>query len=403
MADLNSSVRISGFVLGSLMFQHFNSDCDVEGLIIGESKAEERSNITDSQIENIQFEHTINIQKHISCRNLNSFYNRIGEVNQDELGHILSNYKKENVIGWYKQRRNTDQQMTFREQLVHKNLKKTLSNHELIFLLLTPSDITSSGSTHKLEYAVYRSRGSQYRRVPVLVSNLGLLEQQDYWRLSASCLSINYNRAVSKHRSQFFSSDGSLQEVDEMNDMNNSLQVELKMACKEVEASERLVEKLLADVSALRRTVSERKEKQRKKPEGDYLSPAQPQENVLLCEAIKTLFPGEAVLRTQVLTLQGFPVPEFCCGTDHKIDIATTLPLILAQTLPKGRKARLGRGGGTSWRKRPLCELSEASKRRKCMQEELESSVSGSETEEDLMLPDNQNGTSLAVSNSPVF
>lgn len=30
-----------------------------EGLILGESKAEERSNITDSQINNIQFEHTI--------------------------------------------------------------------------------------------------------------------------------------------------------------------------------------------------------------------------------------------------------------------------------------------------------------------------------------------------------
>ena len=30
-----------------------------EGLIPGESKAEARSNITDSQIDNIQFEHTI--------------------------------------------------------------------------------------------------------------------------------------------------------------------------------------------------------------------------------------------------------------------------------------------------------------------------------------------------------
>lgn len=30
-----------------------------EGLILGETKAEERSNITDSQIDNIQFEHTI--------------------------------------------------------------------------------------------------------------------------------------------------------------------------------------------------------------------------------------------------------------------------------------------------------------------------------------------------------
>lgn len=64
---------------------------------------------------------------------------------------------QENVIGWYKQRRNTDQQMTFRKQVVHENLKRAVSNQELIFLLLTPSEVTSSGSTHTLEYAVYRS------------------------------------------------------------------------------------------------------------------------------------------------------------------------------------------------------------------------------------------------------
>ncbi|XP_013984913.2 BRCA1-A complex subunit Abraxas 1 isoform X1 [Salmo salar] len=145
--------------------------------------------------------------------------------------------------------------MTFRKQVVHENLKRAVSNQELIFLLLTPSEVTSSGSTHTLEYAVYRSHCS----VPVRVSNLGLLEQQDYWRLSASCSSVNYNRAVWKHRYRLFSLDGSLQEVDEINEMNNSLQVELKMACQKVEESERLVEELLADVSSVRRTVSERK------------------------------------------------------------------------------------------------------------------------------------------------
>uniref|UniRef100_A0A674CD34 BRCA1-A complex subunit Abraxas 1 n=1 Tax=Salmo trutta TaxID=8032 RepID=A0A674CD34_SALTR len=367
MVDSISSVRISGFVLG---------------LILGESKAEARSNITDSQINNIQFEHTINIQKHISCRKLNSFYNSIGEVNQDEVRHLLSNYKEENVIGWYKQRRNTDQQMTFRKQVVHENLKRAVSNQELIFLLLTPSEVTSSGSTHTLEYAVYRSHCSQYRSVPVRVSNLGLLEQQDYWRLSASCSSVNYNRAVWKHRYRLFSLDGSLQEVDEINEMNNSLQVELKMACQKVEESERLVEELLAEEL--------------------LASPLQPSLRRMYCsEAIKTLFPGAALLQTQALTFQGFPVPEFCCNTDHGIDITTTLPLILTHTVPKARKGRLVRSGGTPWRKRPLCESSDAPKRRKRMLEETEGSslsVSRSETEEDL-IPANQNRNNLDMSN----
>uniref|UniRef100_A0A8C7GDX4 Abraxas 1, BRCA1 A complex subunit n=1 Tax=Oncorhynchus kisutch TaxID=8019 RepID=A0A8C7GDX4_ONCKI len=327
MADSNSSVRISGFVLGSLMFHHFNSDSDVEGLIPGESKAEARSNITDSQIDSLS----------ITIRQLST-------------STLFDFPIQENVIGWYKQQRYTDQQMTFREQVIHENLKRAVSNQELMFLLLTPSEVTSSGSTHKLGVCSLQITFSQYRSVPVRVSNLGLLEQQDYWRLSASCSSVNYNRAV-----------------DEINEMNNSLQGKLKVACKKVEESERLVEELLADVSSLR-TVSERKQEQ-KKTDGDS-TPAQSQENVLLCEAIKTLFPG------------------FCCNTDHDIDITTTLPLILTHTVPKARKGRLGRGGGTSWRKRPLWESSDTPKRRKNMLEETEGSslsVSGPETEDDLI------------------
>lgn len=62
---------------------------------------------------------------------------------------------KENVIGWYKQRRNTSQQMTFMEQVIHQNMRKNLSNQELVFLLLTPSQATVSGSTHRLEFSAF--------------------------------------------------------------------------------------------------------------------------------------------------------------------------------------------------------------------------------------------------------
>uniref|UniRef100_A0AAZ3R6E4 Uncharacterized protein n=1 Tax=Oncorhynchus tshawytscha TaxID=74940 RepID=A0AAZ3R6E4_ONCTS len=359
MADSNSSVRISGFVLGSLMFHHFNSDSDVVS-----TKLKREANITDSQIDNIQFESSLSILLP-------------GQLSTSTLFDFPI---QENVIGWYKQQRYTDQQITFREQVIHENLKRAVSNQELMFLLLTPSEVTSSGSTHKLGVCSLQITFSQYRSVPVRVSNLGLLEQQDYWRLSASCSSVNYNHAVWKHRYRFFSLDGSLQEVDEINEMNNSLQGKLKWR------SERLVEELLADVSSLR-TVSERKQEQKKKMDS---TPAQSQENVLLCETIKTLFPGAALLQTQALTFQGFPVPEFCCNTDHGIDITTTLPLILTHTVQR-----------TSWIKHPLWESSDTPKRRKNMLEETEGSslsVSGSETEDDL-IPDNQNRNNLDMSN----
>ena len=62
----------------------------------------------------------------------------------------------QDVVGWYKFRRHSDQVMTFRERLLHRNLQKHLSSQELVFLLLTPSIITESCSTHRLEHALYK-------------------------------------------------------------------------------------------------------------------------------------------------------------------------------------------------------------------------------------------------------
>ncbi|KAJ8393980.1 hypothetical protein AAFF_G00055130 [Aldrovandia affinis] len=402
MAELNTTVCISGFVLGSLMFQHFNHDSDAEGFILGECKAEERSHITDSQIDNIQFEHIINIQKHISCHRLSSFYDHAGEVKQDEIRRILSSCKEESVMGWYRQRRNTEQRMTFREQVVHRNLKRVLSNHELVFLLVTPSEVTSSSSTHRLEYSVYRSHGSQYQNIPVLVSNLGLLEQQDYWMSSVPCSSLNNSQAVKKHRCKFFCLDGSLSEVNEVNDMNDTLQAELKTTCGEVEESERSVEKLLADISALRKAVAEKKLKKEQCEKDHHPASNLPQENVMLCKAMRALFPESPLLRSQALTFQGTPDLGFCCSATHGIEI-TSLPLILTHWDAQAKRwgtGRLVRPCG----KRRLTQESQATKRKRRSAMDTDSegplTVSGSETEEELLASQNGNREML---NSPVF
>ncbi|KAJ8260912.1 hypothetical protein COCON_G00166350 [Conger conger] len=376
MAELNTSVCISGFVLGSLMFQHFNSDSDAEGFILGECKAEETSNITDSQIDNIQFEHLINIEKHIPCLRLGSFYNNIGEVNPDDIRRILSSCKE--------------------------NLKKALSNHELVFLLLTPTKATPSGSTHRLEYSVYRSHGSQYHNLPVLVSNLGMLEQQDYWRLSVPCSSLSSCQAVKKHRSKFFCKDGSLSEVNEINNMNDTLQTELQAACVKLEKSERSIETLLADISALRTAVTEKKQKQA--CEKDQLRASIPPQNVMLCEAMRTLFPQSPLLQTQTLTQGGAPAVEFCCSACHGFDISSSLPLIETHWDAQARKWRTGKQA-RSWGKRGLAEEFQQTKRkRKRRGADTDSEgplmLSGSETEDELLASQNGN---QETSNSPVF
>ncbi|KAM4719629.1 BRCA1-A complex subunit Abraxas 1 isoform 3-T3 [Anableps anableps] len=173
---------------------------------------------------------------------------------------MLAENKQDSVIGWYRQRRHSEQLMTFREKLVHEKLKSALKNPHMIFLLLTSSRVTPSDSTHRMEYSAFTSRSRHFLNVPVLVTNLGLLEQQGYWRVSAPCSASGYSLTMNKHGSRFFSPSGLVKEVDEMNKMNDSLQVELQKACREVEESERAVEALQVEVSALRRSLREKQQ-----------------------------------------------------------------------------------------------------------------------------------------------
>ncbi|XP_026210486.1 BRCA1-A complex subunit Abraxas 1 [Anabas testudineus] len=306
------TVRVSGIVVASLMFHHVNSDSDVEGLILGESKFEEQITISDSQADHIHIEETYNVQKHIACRKLNNFYNSVGAVDVEAIKKLLADNKQESVIGWYRQRRNTDQQMTFREKIVHENLKSALSNPHIIFVLLTPSKLTPPGSTHRMEYAAFISRSREFMNVPVLVNNLGLLEQLAYWKVSAPCSAAGYNVTMKKHGSKFFSSNGLLREVNEVNKMNETLQSELQKACRNVEESERLVETLQAEVSTLRRRV---REKKRSKAAGDADGGRleQQKNNPRLHEAVRVLFACSSLFHTQTLTLDAFPVADGCC------------------------------------------------------------------------------------------
>ncbi|KYO42732.1 BRCA1-A complex subunit Abraxas 1 isoform X2 [Alligator mississippiensis] len=360
MEGESTSALLSGFVFGALAFQHLNAGSDTEGFLLGDVKGEAKNSITDSQMDDVEVVYTIDIQKHIPCYQLFSFYSSAGDLNEAALKKILSGCEK-NVIGWYKFRRNTDQTMTFRERILHRNLQSKLSNQGLVFLLLTSSVTTESCSTYRLEHALHRPQEGLFQKVPLVVTNLGMAEQQGYRTVAGSCISAGFGRAVRKHRSDFFYEDGSLKEVQKINEMYATLQEELKKTCTKVEVSERTVEKLLAEVGQLKQEIKRKKEQIQTSGENKSGS-NEPPENIFLCQALQTFFPYSG-LQTCIVSLQGRPILEHCCNTDHNINITNKLTLMLEDSdFPEAgtkqltkRKARGTTAGPKSLKKsRPL-------------------------------------------------
>ncbi|XP_010007253.1 PREDICTED: BRCA1-A complex subunit Abraxas [Chaetura pelagica] len=357
-------------------------------------------------MDDVEVVYTIDIQKHIPCYQLFSFYNSAGELNEPALKKILSGCKK-SVIGWYKFRRNTDQTMTFRERLLHKNLQSHLSNQGLVFLLLTSSVMTESCSTYRLEHALHRPQEGLFQKVPLVVTNLGMAEQQGYRTVSGSCVSSGFVRAVRQHRSEFFYEDGSLQEVHKINEMYATLQEELKKICSTVEVTERSVEQLLAEVSQLKEEIKRKKQQSCSgKLDKDY--PGQPKENILLCQALQTFFPNSG-LQTCIVSFEGQQISKNCCHTDHNINVMDKLTLMVeerdlteAETrhLTK-RKVRGTTTGSKSFKKSRSLQLHQKSLQdQEDSDQERKLTLSSTETDEDVF---EKNRDTNEYPHSPTF
>lgn len=150
-------------------------------------------------------------------------------------------------------------------------------------------------------------------------------------------------------------------------------------ACRELEDSERLLETLQADVSALRRKLREKKQSEAGKGSNcvfmcetftkssfygcmfftmcifvasaaSVQDPPEPKNNLLLQEAVRALFGSCPLFHTQTLTLEAFPVPDVSHSPERNASAAAPLHLDAAgdqETLP------LLRPNMTNLRKRP--------------------------------------------------
>ncbi|XP_073397942.1 BRCA1-A complex subunit Abraxas 1 isoform X2 [Dendrobates tinctorius] len=324
MAGESTRALMSGFVFGALAFQHVNAGSDSEGFLLGVVKGEAEDSITDSHMSDVQVVYTIDIQRSIPLYHPCRFYSGVGELNNLELKKLLAGQEKD-VIGWYKFRHNTEQTITFREKVLQHNLQTYFSNPELVFLLVTSHSTTETESTHLMEYALHKPQDDLLQKVPLIITNLGLSEQQGYSTLFGSSMSAGFNRAVTNHRSEFFNEDGTLKEVNKITAVCTSLQEELKETCSRVADSENFVEKLLQQVNQLKMQIAKKKQQLCKHGKKEL---SLPEENVFLCQALRKFFPNFAVLQSSSLTVHGETIPHIC-DTNHSCSDLNNLTLLL--------------------------------------------------------------------------
>ncbi|CAH1782858.1 unnamed protein product, partial [Owenia fusiformis] len=177
-----AEIFLSGATLSALYYEHVNSPGDQEGFLIGKLSTTISDSISDSQINNLKEETVLNVFSHVPCPKPLSFYNAVGTIDAEKLQDLLQD-KLQDIIGWYKFRRNSSSTLTTRERMLHANLISHAGPKlEKYFLFGLFSQFTTPNiSTHTVEQVFMQyKRNVGFAPVAVNVMNLKDTAQGDY-------------------------------------------------------------------------------------------------------------------------------------------------------------------------------------------------------------------------------
>jgi len=165
--------------LSSLFYEHLNRLGDQEGFLLGESTQHVTETITDSHSNSEQQETIISVSSFLSCKNVYEFYNSSGSIDIVRLQSILG-VRLNEVIGWYRFRRNTSVQVQLREKHIHHSLCQLLPHFNPLLFCVFNGSYSPNEATHTFDNTFYRWNERMFVSTTVSVINLGNTAHAEY-------------------------------------------------------------------------------------------------------------------------------------------------------------------------------------------------------------------------------
>lgn len=134
------------------------------------------NHISDSHNDNTRLDTQIEVRTVLPLPSVSLFYLPTGRIKEDVLSDLLSSTAND-IVGWYKYRKNTSIKPTFRDKLISKGLQKYFEKFHGKKHFVTcnlSSKISSSGSTHTFMYRFGKINSfDMYEYIEDITANLG--------------------------------------------------------------------------------------------------------------------------------------------------------------------------------------------------------------------------------------
>lgn len=260
-------VRISGGVFAGLLHDAACSEHDLEGLLFGKQTELRVAVVGDQHEETVTHNTVLVVQSYLPTGAPLSFYAPDGTIDPARFDKITAG-REQDLIGWFKFRRNSTLQPSYRETLVHEQLlRRRDSFRPLVFAMLNAS-FAENQARHTYDYCIttQHSEHGTFANIRMRLVNLDQSLHDGYSGLVASNAANTGEPSGGSSASASAADSGNATASPAFRDTFNETIADLLRPCvhatapmytTESKAVERAYTKVVANIAALSKQVAE--------------------------------------------------------------------------------------------------------------------------------------------------